>query len=487
MIDTHAHIDAEEFDADRTEVIYRSFDEGIEAMIIPAVEPGRFDSTLSATRIYDNIYAAIGIHPHNSANVSEQDFKKIYEYSNKEKVVAIGEIGLDYYYDFSPIDAQTKVFRRQLQIAKELNLPVIIHNRSSENDLLRIYEDEQDGTLRGVLHCFYGNKEYLAHALNLGLYVSFTGNVTFKKFDSHEALLNVPNDRFMLETDSPYMTPVPYRGKRNEPKFVKYVAEKVAELKSLTIHEVIDMTTKNAKKFFNLSLIVIILISTSMALSFAQNLDHDENDEDAPRHAYREKPYNHFKKTLGIGFTLGTNTIVESYKPDPQDVSYEGLIAIGGTIQASPFDFLVLSATYLYAKNDKLVEKFPDIKENIHQQIEFTAHFLINPRNKINFYGMVGPSILLNQYGLSGGEVDNSNKIGINAGLGFFINLPVGGAGLFAIQAEWKLDFMLGKTDRNFDPRFNQGHPNFDRDTETKTFFSIPRLNIMWYPPFFSL
>lgn len=485
MIDTHAHIDAEEFDADRIEVIERSFREGVRAIVIPAIEPGRFDSTLSATRLHENIYAAIGIHPHSSASVTEQDFNKIYEYAGKDKVVAIGEIGLDYYYDFSPVDAQTKVFRRQLQIAKELDMPVIIHNRDSDDDLLRIYEDEQDGTLRGVLHCFYGTKDYLSHALDLGLNVSFTGNVTFKKFDSHEALLNVPNDRFMIETDSPYMTPVPYRGKRNEPKYVKYVAEKIAELKSLTIHEVIDMTTKNAKKFFNLLLIVLILIATNLTQSFAQNFNVEDEEQDTPRPTYKEKPYNHFKKTLGIGFTLGTNTIVESYTPDPQDVSYEGLVSIGGTFHVSPFDFLVLSASYLYAKNDKLIDKFPGIKENIHQQIEFTAHFLINPRNKINFYGMAGPSILLNQYGLQTGDVDNSSRMGINAGLGFFFNLPVEGAGLFAIQAEWKLDFMLGKTARDFDPRYQQTQPNFDRATETKTFFSIPRLNIIWYPPLF--
>jgi len=179
MIDTHAHIDAEEFDEDRNEVIERSFAEGLEAIIIPAIEPKRFDSTIAVAQMHEKIYVAMGIHPHNSSIVSEHDYKKIYDFSNREKVVAIGEIGLDYYYDFSPVYSQKKVFRRQLQMAKELDLPVIIHNRDSEDDLLQIFEDEQDGTLRGVLHCFYGSRDYLEKALDLGLYVSFTGNVTF--------------------------------------------------------------------------------------------------------------------------------------------------------------------------------------------------------------------------------------------------------------------------------------------------------------------
>lgn len=483
MIDTHAHIDSEEFDSDRNEVIDRTFAAGVEAVIVPAIEPDKFESTYGIAASYKNIFAGIGIHPHSSLSTNDDSYAKIYHYAQMEKTVAIGEIGLDYFYDFSPKDVQKDVFRKQLKIAKELNLPVIIHNRDSEDDLLQILTEEQDGNLRGVLHCFYGSLDYFQKIMDLGMHISFTGNITFKKFADQEIIRLVPEDRFMIETDSPYMSPVPFRGKRNEPLFVKYVAEKIAELKSIKIEKVIEMTTINAKNLFKLTLISLLFVLTGLKSSQAQEYEEDYPEE-TPRYT---KPYNHFKKTLGIGFVLGTNTIVESYNPDPQDLSYEGLVSYGGTIHASPFDFLVLSGSYLYAKNEKLLVKFPFLKPNVHQQIQFTAHFLLNPRNKINFYGMAGPSILLNEYGLDNGEVDNQTRMGINAGLGFFINIPVSGAGLFAIQAEWKLDFMLGKTTRNFDPRYERNDPNgkFFRETEVSTFFSIPRLNLMWYPDLF--
>lgn len=489
MIDTHAHIDSDDFDTDRDKVIGSSFAEGIEAIIVPAIEPAKFESTYKLTTEYEKIFAAIGIHPHSANAGNEESYQKIIDYTKKDKVIAIGEIGLDYYYDFSPKDVQKKVFRRQLQIAKDSKLPVIIHNRDSEDDLLQILNEEQDGSLRGVMHCFYGSTDYLQRVLDLGMHVSFTGNITFKKFENQEIIKLVPTDRFMIETDSPYMTPVPFRGKRNEPKYVKYIAEKIAELKSINIEEVIHMTSINAKKLFNLTLVVLFFIAAGMNASYAQEIQDtlDIDGEISQEYGRHTKPYNHFKKTLGIGFVLGTNTIVESYKPDPQDLSYEGLVALGGTIQGSPFDFLVISASYVYSKNEKLLEKFPFLKPNKHQQIELTAHFLVNPRNKINFYAMGGPSMLLNEYGLDNGLVDNQSRWGVNAGLGFFINLPVEGAGMFAIQAEWKLNFMIGKTDRDFDPRYNREDPTgkFYRDTEVETFFSIPRLNLMWYPDLF--
>ncbi len=476
MIDTHAHIDSVDFDNDRLEVLDRAFNGGVESIIIPAIEPRRFDSLFDVCRLSDKIYCGLGIHPHNAKEIDSSILNEIYDLAkNDKKVVAIGEIGLDYYYDFAPVDVQKKGFRDQLEIAKDLGLPVIVHNRDSDEDLLEIVSNAQDGNLRGVFHCFYGNEDMLAKVLDLNFNVSFTGNVTFKKFDALEAVNNVPMDRFMIETDSPYMTPVPYRGKRNEPSYVKYVAGKIAEIKNIEIDEVIKMTTQNAKKFFGILSFLLMFVFSSLS-SYTQDGEIDDQyyDEEEPLQAT-------YNKTFGIGPVFGSNTIVESFTPRPNNISYEGLFAFGGIVHYSLTDYLILSGSYVYSKNTKLQEEFDNLEPNTHRQIELSANFLVNPHGKINLYGFVGPSYLLNSYGNPSGGVEERNSLGINTGLGFFFNIPIQGAGLITISAEWKLDFMLSKQKFDYDSRLPKGKQE-NNPVEVSTFFSIPRVNLIFYP-----
>ena len=250
MIDTHAHLDTEVYDNDRDEVFAKALESGVSNIIIPATEPNGFHNIIQLANSRKNLYYALGVHPHTANEYNEeveQEIKTIAETDDKLK--AIGEIGLDYFYDFTPRDLQMKVFAKQLALAEALDLPVIIHNRESDKDLIAILE-KFNNRIQFVLHCFSSNINTANHAMELGAYFSFTGNITFKKFDLSEVIELIPNDRIMLETDSPYMTPVPYRGKRNEPKYLNLIANKIAEIKKININEVIKMTTDNAKKLF---------------------------------------------------------------------------------------------------------------------------------------------------------------------------------------------------------------------------------------------
>ena len=491
MIDTHAHLDAEAYNNDRDEVIKRSFSSGVEKIIIPAIEPGNLDEVLNLALKYDDIFCGIGIHPHSADQANDNEYQKITKLSENKKVVAVGEIGLDYFYHYSTPDVQKAVFRRQLQIAKEMNLPAIVHNRESDNDLLSILKEEQDGTLKGVLHCFSGGIDFLKETLDLGFHVSFTGNISFKNFKDIEMVQAVPNNRFMLETDSPYMTPVPNRGKRNEPLFVKLVAEKLAEIKSLTFDEVVKMTSDNAKKLFKLTLLVFFII----VAGFAQNLIAQSANKPKPAKEEKtiaddeEEPiYSPFHKHLGIGLILGTNTIVESYTPNSQDNAYPVLFAIGGTVHYSVLNYLILTGSYLYSSDDKLLKLYPYMSPNKYQQIEFTANFLINPHSRINFFGMLGVSYLKSELGkpdtISQRNTIIDNKIGFNSGIGFYFNLPINGAGMFTFVAEWKIDFSLGSTKLDYDPRWGVTDPRFNKPVELTSFYSIPRLSVVWFPEF---
>ncbi len=473
MIDTHAHLDSKEFDEDRDNIINEAFNDGIEKIIVPSINTDNFNNVINLSNSYNQIYFGIGVHPHDANSFNSDVEKTIINLSDNPKNVAIGEIGLDYYYNFSTPDIQKKVFRRQLQIAKELNKPVIVHNRESDEDLLNILNQEQNGNLTGVLHCFSGDTNFLKSAIELGFYVSFTGNITFKKFENIQTIKEAPLDKIMLETDSPFMAPVPFRGKKNKPSLVKLVAQKISEIKQIQLDEVINMTSNNAKKLFKLS-IFLLLFSIFSNILYSQNFDYDEDEE-----------YNPYKKFIGVGLIISTNTIVEYYQPrDPvSNVSYEGLFTLGGTVQYSPIDFIVLSGSYLYSKNNKLVEKFGDIiKPNIHQQIEFTSNFIVNPHGRINFFAMAGLSYLMNEYQRNQFETIVDNKLGINTGIGFYFNLPISKLGLLNIIAEWKLNFMLGDTKLNYDPRFDPRDSRFNRDTDINSFFSMPRISFVLFP-----
>ena len=279
MIDTHAHINTDKFDEDRNQVIDRAIESGLSNIIIPAIEPDHFDGLIELTQSRKEIKCGIGIHPHNVKDVDDKDLEKVRSYSQKEGVVAIGEIGIDYYYDFAPPSKQVEVFDKQIKIALERELPIIVHNRDSDEDVINTIKKNQNGELRGVLHCFSSSTDILKRVLDLGMMVSFTGNITFKKSTLDDVVKEAPLDRIMIETDSPYMAPVPKRGKRNEPSYVRYVAEKISEIKEISLEEVIEMTSKNAKKLFNLSLVLFSFIFLSN-LAFAQDDDEYYEDDD---------------------------------------------------------------------------------------------------------------------------------------------------------------------------------------------------------------
>ena len=253
LIDSHVHLDDERFDGDRDILIKSLKSNGIELVInIGADMKSSIDSIELAKR-YDNIYAAIGVHPHSASEMTENTLDELRDMAKEDKVIAIGEIGLDYYYDNSPRDIQRKWFREQLELAKELDLPVIIHSRDATKETYDIIKEAQDGTLRGVLHCFSGSVEVAMEYIKLGFYISIGGTVTFKNSRVvREVAEAVPLDKFLVETDCPYLTPEPYRGKRNEPMFVKYAAEKIAEIRGISFEELSKATNKNTKELFRI-------------------------------------------------------------------------------------------------------------------------------------------------------------------------------------------------------------------------------------------
>ena len=231
LIDSHAHLDDERFDKDRDDIIKSLYESYVELVINPGADLNSSIKAVALAEKYDNIYAAVGVHPHSASEMDQSTMDILRSFAAREKVVAIGEIGLDYYYDNSPRDVQRRWFREQLRLAKEVDLPVIIHSRDAAGDTMEILKEEQDGRLTGVLHCYSGSVEMAEEYIKLGFYISLAGPVTFKNAKvPKEVAKAVPLDKLLIETDSPYMTPEPYRGKRNEPKYVRYVAETIAEL-----------------------------------------------------------------------------------------------------------------------------------------------------------------------------------------------------------------------------------------------------------------
>lgn len=253
LIDSHAHLDGSSFDEDRDQLIESFKSAGIEAVIVPSAD---WESLYRVTEIvnkYDNLYGAIGIHPHDVKELTEKDMDTIKELAKGDKIVAIGEIGLDYYYEHSPRDVQKEFFRKQIRLAKELDLPIIVHERDATKDVLDIITSEYDGKLKGVLHSFSSSVDIAKKYLDMGFYISFAGPVTFKNaVRPKEVAKEIPLDRLLVETDSPYMTPEPYRGRRNDPTYVRYTAEKIADLKGIEFEELAKATTENTKRLFNI-------------------------------------------------------------------------------------------------------------------------------------------------------------------------------------------------------------------------------------------
>ena len=257
LVDSHCHIDGEQFDVDRDDVVQRARDAGVAAMLNIGTGDPRTDDFRRAVAVaekYGNVYASVGVHPHDAALYNDEAEDHLIDLSRSEKVVAWGEIGLDYYYDHSPRDVQRDVFRRQIRTAKRLDLPIIIHSRDADDETVEILMDEcsWDG-FRGIMHCFGGTPEMASSLMDIGFLISFAGNVTFKKAENlREAARVVPLDKLLVETDCPFLTPVPFRGKRNEPSFVVHTAKFLACLYGVEVEEVAASTTKNFLDLFGL-------------------------------------------------------------------------------------------------------------------------------------------------------------------------------------------------------------------------------------------
>ena len=252
LFDSHAHVDDKRFNDDREETIKRAADNGLEAILNAGADMFSSARAVELAARHAMVYASVGIHPHDAKEAREADYQQLADWCGQAKVVAVGEIGLDYHYDFSPRDLQRQVFVRQLDLARQMGKPVIIHNREAHADSLAIVKAEGKG-LSGVFHCFSGSVEMARELLKLGWYLSVAGPVTFANAHKlHEVVQAVPLERLLVETDSPYLTPAPFRGRRNEPAYVRYVAEKVAAIRGLDAAELAAATTANAKRFFGI-------------------------------------------------------------------------------------------------------------------------------------------------------------------------------------------------------------------------------------------
>jgi TatD DNase family protein len=288
FIDSHCHIDGEQFDEDRDEVVQRANEAGVKAMLNIGTGDPRSDDFRRAVAFaekYENVYASVGVHPHDAKLYDDAAEGHLVELAKSEKVIAWGEIGLDYYYDHSPRDVQRDVFRRQIRIAKSLYLPVIIHSRDADDETVEMLTEEferssdtpvrmSDASTRkdtlaggtgdadksvrapsGIMHCFGGTPAMAEALMKIGFMISFAGNVTFKKAENlRDSARVVPLDRLLIETDCPFLTPVPFRGKRNEPSFVVHTAKFLADLYGVDLETLADQTTSNFLECFGLNL-----------------------------------------------------------------------------------------------------------------------------------------------------------------------------------------------------------------------------------------
>ncbi len=516
MIDTHAHIDTEAFEPDRAEMLERAWEAGLTAIIIPAIKAVDFAHLRTVVASDPRIFRGAGIHPHHVGEVEKEVLAEVEQDCADPKVVAVGEIGLDYYYDFCPPDIQKWYFREQLRIAKRCNKPVIVHNRESDEDLLTIIEEEQDGSLRGVLHCFSSDTSVLDRAIDLGMHVSFTGNITFKRSTLDEVVRSVPADRFMIETDSPYITPVPHRGKRNEPSYVRLTAEKIAEIRSMSYQEVIETTTATARKLFGLLMVLAIVVLTAQAQPTKPNEDDYETDQsydnafatyvaDSVAWSKWIKP-----KKFGFGIVIGSNTVVENqtYTPPgkfvPSDTtypytfdstligksrsfSYNGLAAFGAQATYSLSDRITLEASYFFSKNNQPIEQGLDpITYHI---VNVGGYYNLNPYAKVNFHANGGLS-----YVASSDGTNASSRIGLNLGPAMSVNIP-SPVGLFVPTFVVRFNFMFGTTEDQVIARYRDknGGPIVDPVTKEEvgvdkadvtTIYSLPHLTLTWYPKF---
>lgn len=252
MIDSHCHLDFKDFNSNRLEIIKSALSSGIHTLINIGADLESSKRTAKLTSEFDCIYGTVGIHPHDAKTYDKNAEEEIYRLLENNKIVGIGEIGLDFYRDLSPRDIQKLVFRKQLEIAIEKNLPVVIHTRESFRETVEIVRDYAKLLPGGVFHCFPGTVDEAYEVINLGFHIGIGGVVTFAKAKMADVAKEIPLEHILLETDCPYLAPVPFRGKPNQPAYVKYVADKIAELKKIKLAEVEKITDRNCQKLFRL-------------------------------------------------------------------------------------------------------------------------------------------------------------------------------------------------------------------------------------------
>ncbi len=460
LIDTHAHIYDKRFRDDFDEMIARSHNEGVGTIIAPATEPRDFPKLHELKEKYTEIEIALGTHPHSAAKVTDDELQELPEHIHQCRAIAIGEIGLDYYYNFTPRDRQHQVFRHQLQVAKELKLPAVIHNRESDDDLLQILKEEQDGSLHFQLHCFSSSLEVLYRALDLGAMISFTGNITFKKSTLDSQVQEVPDDRLMIETDSPYMTPVPQRGKQNEPSFLGQVVKKIASLRNVPTEMIAEMTTQNARRFFALPLMI--------ALAFFALTDlplHAQGDTPEPvvsiDTSQQEDPYD---KLFGIAPHVTSTTFLIDRVTQTTALS-PGLWITFSPLQPLGYNRLQFDFIYTPARvstipdpvSDSVIKKVLGDREfdfeNIHNTFNFLLQFNWNPKSFINFYASIGYTLFYNSYGVDKilitdvGDTNLGNFDETEGGLGGALGLTMNfetPLGIVAPTAEFHYSQVLG-------------------------------------------
>jgi len=240
-----------QFEEDRDEVIRRAGEAGVAWILTVGSNLGESQKAVEIAREHERVLAAVGVHPHDAKNVTQEVYPQLKDLARGKKVVAIGEIGLDFYRNLSPPEVQKEVFRCQIQLARELRLPVIVHDREAHRETIEVLRAEKAFEVRGIIHCFSGDFQMAKEALDLGFYISLSGIVTFSKTALlREVIKEIPLESLLVETDSPYLTPVPLRGKRNEPAYVRYTAAKVAEIKAITVEKLEEVTSENFLRFF---------------------------------------------------------------------------------------------------------------------------------------------------------------------------------------------------------------------------------------------
>lgn len=253
FIDSHAHLDDERFDEDRESLIKSLKENNIELVLNAGADLKTSLSSVELSKKYDFIYAAVGCHPHDSKYMNEDTMNIFKDLSKNMKVLSIGEIGLDYYYDNSDRDTQRKWFREQIRLAKELDMPYIVHDRDAHEDVLKIMKEEHYSGARGILHCYSSSVEMAKEFIKLGFYISLGGPVTFKNSKTPKLVAKeIPLSSLLIETDCPYLSPEPFRGKRNNPALVSYVAEEIAQIRDISVEKVAEQTSINFKKLFNI-------------------------------------------------------------------------------------------------------------------------------------------------------------------------------------------------------------------------------------------